>query len=54
MIKMAILRCFWTARTIWVKSSLKDTKVKGKSKDFPKEWIFGRIALIRVVQDYSG
>ena len=27
MIIMAILRCFWTARTIWVKSSLKDTKV---------------------------
>ena len=27
MITMAISRCFLTARTIWVKSSTKDTKV---------------------------
>ena len=51
---MAISRCFPTARTIWVKSSPKDTKVQGKSKDFPRERIFGKNALIRVVQDCSG
>ena len=30
-------KVFKTARTIWVKSSTKDTKVQGKSKDFLRE-----------------
>ena len=45
-------KVFKTARTIWVKSSTKDTKVQGKSKDFPESEILENIALIRVVQDH--